>query len=47
MVRLKLRFADRVLLADVFNAAGLALPQAGERIEAGFRREDLIVPDEG
>ncbi len=47
VVRLKVRFEDRVLLADVFNAAGLAMPQPGETVEVGFRREDLIVLDEG
>jgi ABC-type Fe3+/spermidine/putrescine transport system ATPase subunit len=46
VVRIKVRFEDTVLLADVFNAAGLALPRAGETVEVGFRREDLIVLEE-
>jgi hypothetical protein len=46
VVRIKVRFEDTVLLADVFNAAGLALPRAGETVEVGFRRDDLIVLEE-
>ncbi len=47
VVRLKLRLGDKGLLADVFNAAGLALPQPGDRVDVGFRREDLIVLEGG
>ena len=43
VVRLKARFGDTILLADVFNAVGLALPQPGETVELSFRREDVIV----
>ncbi len=43
VVRLKVRLGDTILLADVFNAAGLALPQPGETVEIGFSREDVIV----
>ena len=46
VVRVKLRLGETILHADVFNAAGLVLPQPGEPVEIGFRREDLIVLDE-
>jgi len=46
VARLRVRLDGKPLLVDVFNAAGLALPQPGETVEIAFRREDLIVLDE-
>ena len=46
VARLRVRLDGKPLLVDVFNAAGLALPQPGETVEIAFRREDLIALDE-
>jgi putative spermidine/putrescine transport system ATP-binding protein len=43
VVRLKIRIGRSIVLADAFNAGGLAPPQPGETVEIGFSREDAIV----
>jgi putative spermidine/putrescine transport system ATP-binding protein len=47
VVRLKVRFGDSVLHIDTFNAGEAGLPRQGETLDVGFRREDVIVLDDG